>query len=80
MANGGRPTGETILLMLVGTICVTILAAGAGVFVVALVYPERDVSHAIQAMAIIIANILGQLSGYMIGVRRANGKNGHPPT
>lgn len=65
-----RPTADVLVIMVAFTICFTVLATGAGVLVLTIAYPERDVSNTVQVLAYIINTLLGLLAGFFIGQGR----------
>lgn len=65
-----RSTSDLLILLVASTICFTVCAAGVGIFVLALAYPERDLAGVVSALAYILNTLLGLLAGYFIGVGR----------
>jgi len=77
VASPRRPTDEVLILLMAATICFAIIATGTGLFIVAIVDPERDLTRAFQAVATVLNTLLGLVLGYLIGRRGIrNGNNG----
>lgn len=73
MAVTDKPTHEIVLLVLVCTLAATVLLTGAGIFIVALIQPERDTSTSIALLGNVVASLLGAVLGYMAGRGRREG-------
>lgn len=72
-----RSTGDLLVLMIAGTICITVLAAGASLTIVAIVQPERDITDTVGALANVINVLVGLLAGFLAGRRQRTNGNGH---
>lgn len=59
--------GELLILMIAGTVCASVVLAGAGITIVRLVSPDLDVSRAIAALVGTINTLLGLLAGFIAG-------------
>jgi hypothetical protein len=62
-----RPTTDLLILLIAGTICVSVLAAGATVGIVEVVHPETDTSAAVSAISDVINTLIGLLAGFLAG-------------
>ena len=67
MSGDPRPVGEVLILLIAGTICLTVLLAGAGVAIVELLQPDRDTSRAVAMIADTLNTLIGLLAGYVAG-------------
>lgn len=63
----GRSTIEIMVLMLTGTVCLSLLAIGISITVVEAVNPEADTGPAFNALADVLSMILGALLGLLAG-------------
>lgn len=74
-----RPVGELIVLMIVGTICISILGAGLAIVIIALFRPEVDVSSGVKLLSGLLNTLFGLLAGLLAGRSRifsGTGRNG----
>lgn len=62
-----RTTGDILVLIVAGTICVAILATGAAVAFLAFVQPERNLSNVMNMIGDIINTMIGLLAGFLAG-------------
>ena len=69
-----RPTVEVIVLILTGTVAVSILGAGVAIMIVEVVNPATDTSDAVRGLASVIGAILSALLGLLAG-RSLNGRD-----
>ena len=67
-----RSTGDLLVLMIAGTICFTVLAAGAAVTVLELRDPDYDTSKAVAGIRDVLGTLIGLLAGYLAGKARSN--------
>lgn len=68
-----RSTADMLVLMIAGTVCLSLLGAGAVIAVVAVLYPDRDTTQAAGVVSSGIQTLVGLLAGYLAGrARRAS--------
>ena len=67
MSRRRRSTGDTLILLIAGTICFAVLAAGAVITVVRLTNPEADVSNVASFITDTINTLLGLMAGFLAG-------------
>lgn len=67
MANRGRSTADTLILMIAGTICVAILIATIGVFVIRVYEPKVDLSGLVGNLNDVINTLIGIMAGFLAG-------------
>ena len=67
--NGRRPASEVVVLMLAMGVSITMVLAAGGVVVLAIVYPERDLSAAIESITRLLTVVVGVVVGYLAGMR-----------
>jgi len=63
----GRSTTDILILMVAGTVCFSVLAAGATVGITAIVNPDSDLSPASNAIGDVINTLIGLLAGFLAG-------------
>jgi hypothetical protein len=68
-----RDTRDLVALMVVGTACLTLVLAGAGVALVALVSPGADLSGEVSAIGHALSVLVAASVGYLAGKGRADG-------
>lgn len=66
-----RPTADVVLIIITLMICAAILLTGAGIFIVALYYPEYDLSAAYSSFGNVIGLLVGAILGYLAGKGRS---------
>jgi hypothetical protein len=62
-----RPTTDILILMIAGTICVSVLAAGATVAIAKIFAPDTDVGIATNIISDTINTLIGLLAGFLAG-------------
>jgi Na+/phosphate symporter len=62
-----RTTGDTLVLMVAGTVCTVIVLSAIAVVVVVLARPDADVSHLTGALASVDTTLVGIIAGYLAG-------------
>ena len=62
-----RPTGELLILMIAGTVCLFVLVFGGVVGVLAISDPTLDLAAASRAVGGIINTLLGLMAGFLVG-------------
>jgi hypothetical protein len=62
-----RTTGDLLILIIAVTICFAVLAAGAAVFILALIRPDLDSSQQVGAISDVINTLIGLLAGFLAG-------------
>lgn len=77
-----RSTGDLLVLMIAGTICVVVVATSASLIVEGWLKPERDTSAAASAIGDVINTLIGLLAGFLAGRTDtlAQKKNGDHPS
>ena len=69
-----RPASDTVVLILAVGISATLMIAAAGIVMVTLLQPERDLTATIDAMSRLLTVIVGVIVGYLAGLRRPEGR------
>lgn len=64
----GRSTTDLLILMIAGTVCFAVLAAGATVAIIEIVHPESDTTAAFNSISDVINTLIGLLAGFLAGV------------
>ena len=67
-----RTTGDLLVLLIAGTVCFAVTAAGAGLFIVTVVHPDRDTTSGFHAISDVINTLIGLLAGFLAGRTDAN--------
>ena len=67
-----RTTGDLLILLIAGTVCFSVIASGAGLFIVTVVHPDRDTSNGFHAISDVINTLIGLLAGFLAGRTDAN--------
>jgi hypothetical protein len=67
MTGHGRSTTDLLILMIAGTICLSVIAAGAAVSIVEIHDPTADTSHAANFLGDVINTLIGLLAGFLAG-------------
>lgn len=62
-----RTTGDLLILLVAGTVCFAVLAAGTALFVVTLIHPDRDTSGGFHAISDVVNTLIGLLAGFLAG-------------
>jgi len=62
-----RSTGDLLVLMIAGTVCITIILAGGALVVVGLFRPEVDLNRAVGALTSVLSTLTGIVAGYLAG-------------
>jgi hypothetical protein len=62
-----RSTNDLLILLVAGTVCFTVLATGAAIFLVELVHPESDTSQVVGILSDIVNTLIGLLAGFLAG-------------
>ena len=62
-----RSTADILIIMISGTICAAVLLTGAGITLLAILQPDRDLSQSITALSSIVNVLLGLLAGFIAG-------------
>ena len=62
-----RSTTDLLILMVAGTVCFAVLAAGAGVAAVEIAHPEVDTTSAQNSIGDVINTLIGLLAGFLAG-------------
>jgi hypothetical protein len=63
----GRSTTDLLILMIAGTICFAVLAAGATVGVIQIKNPGANTSTAYKSIQDVINTLIGLLAGFLAG-------------
>ena len=63
----GRPLGDLMVLLVVGTVCLAILLAAGGLAVAEILHPERDSRGAFTALANVLSSLVALIAGYLAG-------------
>jgi O-antigen ligase len=62
-----RTTGDLLILIIAVTICFSVLAAGAAVFILAIVRPDMNTDPQVGAISDVINTLIGLLAGFLAG-------------
>jgi hypothetical protein len=62
-----RTTGDLLIMVVASTVCLSVLAAGFALFIVTLMYPERDTSQGFHAISDVVNTLIGLLAGFLAG-------------
>jgi hypothetical protein len=62
-----RATGEILVLMIAGTICSSVLLAGATAGIVKITNPNADITSGLNALTDVINTLIGLLAGFLAG-------------
>lgn len=62
-----RSTGDLLVLMIAGTICVVVVTVTLSLIVQAWFQPDRDTSPAASAIGDVINTLIGLLAGFLAG-------------
>lgn len=71
MPISDRPTADLVLLTLTGLIAAVIVLFGAGLFTLALLHPESNLSAAYSSLASVLGIMVGTVLGYLAGKGRS---------
>lgn len=66
-----RPTPDLVLLMFTGLIALVVILTGGGLFVLALIHPEYDMSAAYSSLGNALGLFVGAVLGYLAGKGRS---------
>jgi len=66
-----RPTADIVLLILTLVIALSILFTGLGIFILAALHPEYDLSAAFNQFGNVIGLMIGAILGYLAGKGRS---------
>jgi hypothetical protein len=67
-----RSTTDLLIIMIAGTICFSVLAAGATVGIIEITNPTVDTSQAVGMIADVINTLIGLLAGFLAGRTQAH--------
>lgn len=76
MMTRGRTVGELIILMLAGTVCVSVVLTGTGLVLLAVLAPERDTTKLIAGFTSVISSLLALIAGFLAGRSDRGRRNG----
>ena len=62
-----RTTGDLLILVIASTVCFSVLASGAALFVVTLWVPDRDTTAGFHAISDVVNTLIGLLAGFLAG-------------
>ena len=62
-----RSTGELLILMIAGTICLSVVFGGLGVVLIEVAHPEADTAVFAAAVTDTINTLIGLLAGFLAG-------------
>lgn len=62
-----RTTGDILVLLVAGTVCLSVLLSLGTITVVKIINPDADTSQAAGIIADIINTLIGLLAGFMAG-------------
>jgi hypothetical protein len=62
-----RGTGETLMLLIAGTICLSVLVIEVFVITLSFIDPDRDVTGAVAFVSSTLNTLIGLLAGYIAG-------------
>lgn len=70
-----RSTQDLLVLLVAGTICFAVLAAGATVAVIEIINPKVDTDYIVSAIRDTINTLIGLLAGFLAGRINVNKEN-----
>ena len=73
-----RTVGELLIMMIAGTVCFAVLAAGAGVAVAELIRPAADTSGIVGNLTDILNTLIGVVAGFLAGRTDTQQQNQQP--
>jgi cytochrome c biogenesis protein CcdA len=62
-----RSTGELMVLMIAGTVCVTTLFGVVALVIIAFIHPQYDAASAARAVSGMLNALIGLLAGFLAG-------------
>src|SRR5262245_2661353 len=62
-----RTTGDLLVLMVAGTVCLTVLITVCALVVIRILDPDADTSSATAVVGDVINTLIGLLAGFMAG-------------
>jgi hypothetical protein len=62
-----RSTGDLLILMIAGTICLMLLGTVTAVIIIQAVNPDADVLRAVTNLTNVVNTMVGMLAGYLAG-------------
>lgn len=62
-----RTTGDILLLLIAGTICFSVIAAGATVALVEIIHPASETAPVVGMIGDVINTLIGLLAGFLAG-------------
>lgn len=62
-----RSTGDLLMLMLAGTLCVAVLGTAAAAVLAELLHPDQDTASVVAAVGDVLGTFLGLVAGYLAG-------------
>jgi hypothetical protein len=68
-----RPTMDILILLVAGTICVTVLISTFSIVIIEVVNPESDTSAAANIISDTINTLIGLLAGFIAGKTSGRG-------
>lgn len=78
-----RPTGDLLVMIITGTICISVIATGAVTTVFVFINPGADVSGPARLIADVLNTLIGLLAGFLAGrtgtILGEKDKDAHPP-
>jgi hypothetical protein len=75
-----RNAGEILIILVTLTVCVSIILAGTGLFILSIIQPERDTNKALVAVLNIINTLIGVVAGYLAGSTSKEKSTHDPPS
>lgn len=73
-----RPTADLVLIILTSVVGLSILLAGVGLFVLALVHPDWPLADALAGFGQVLGLLIGAVLGYLAGKGRSAGSQERP--
>jgi hypothetical protein len=62
-----RTTGDLLVLMIAGTVCVVVVGLATALIIVAFTRPEQDTAGAASAVGDVVNTLIGLLAGFLAG-------------
>lgn len=62
-----RTTGDILVLLIAGTVCIGVLAGGLAIVVIELVHPSTDTTFPLKALQDTVNTLLGLVAGFLAG-------------
>lgn len=62
-----RTTGEVLVIIIAGTVCFSVLAAGATIAIIEIVHPSSNTDLVVTKLGGVINTLIGLMAGFLAG-------------